>query len=219
MGIVVLLLERFPNIKTLCLRTDGSGNFRNSSFVLLMSKISQWTGVNIVEFSVSEAGGGKDLTDSLIMQQKQSIREGVNQTGGSEHNPTKCVATVQKGEEQVGSRGSCPTREMIYNRTSSGVNGDKKEALPDISTIYHYEYEFTEVDVSESQIKSWFSSEVGYRKKAVVNRVIEKGFTELSQSMDIQDNEEGGHHQHEGVVEEGVPPPSPPPPPPPPPSL
>jgi hypothetical protein len=37
---IVLLLERFPNIKTLCLRTDGAGNFRNSSFVLLMSKLS-----------------------------------------------------------------------------------------------------------------------------------------------------------------------------------
>ena len=64
---IVLLLERFPSIKTLRLRTDGAGNFRNSSFVLLMSKLSKWIGVNIVEFSVSEAGGGKDLTDSLIM--------------------------------------------------------------------------------------------------------------------------------------------------------
>jgi hypothetical protein len=50
--------------------------------------------------------------------------------------------------------------------------------------------------LSESQIKSWFSSETGHRKKAAVNRVIEKGFTGLSQS--IQDNEEGGHDQNEG---------------------
>ena len=69
--------------------------------------------------------------------------------------------------------------------------------------------------LSESQIKSWFSSETWYHKKAAVNRVIEKGFTELSQSIDIQDNEEGGHHQQEGVVESGAPPPPPPPPPPP----
>ena len=34
--------------------------------------------------------------------------------------------------------------------------------------------------LSESQIKSWFSSETGRRKKAVVNRVIEKGFTEFN---------------------------------------
>jgi hypothetical protein len=34
--------------------------------------------------------------------------------------------------------------------------------------------------LSESQIKPWFSSEVGCRKKAAVNRVIEKGFTGLS---------------------------------------
>jgi hypothetical protein len=79
---IVLLQETFPNIKTLRLRTDGAGNFRNSSFVLLMSKLSEWTGLKILEFSVSEAGGGKDLTDSLIMQQKQRIREGVKQTEG-----------------------------------------------------------------------------------------------------------------------------------------
>ncbi len=67
--------------------------------------------------------------------------------------------------------------------------------------------------LSESQINSWFSSEAGRRKKAEVNRVIEKGFTGLSQS--IQDNEEGGHDQNEGVVEAGGPPPPPPPSPPP----
>ena len=111
-----------------------------------MSKLSKWMGVNIVEFSVSEAGGGKDLTDSLIMQQKQRIREGVKQTGGSARNATECVATVQKGEEQGGSRGSCATREMIYNRPSGGVNGAKKGTLPGISTIYHYQYEFGEAD-------------------------------------------------------------------------
>ncbi len=160
---IVLLLEQFPNIKTLCLRTDGAGNFRNSSFVLLMPKLSQWTGVNILEFSVSEAGGGKDLTDSLIMKKKQCIREGVKQTGGSARNPTECVATVQKGEEQVGSKGSCTTREMIYNRTSSGVNGAKKGALPGISTIYHYGYEFTEADVFVG-IRVFFHQGIGCGK-------------------------------------------------------
>ncbi len=30
-----------------------------------------------------------------------------------------------------------------------------------------------------------------------------EGFTEISQSIDIQDNEEGGHDQNKGVVEEG----------------
>jgi hypothetical protein len=40
--------------------------------------------LKILEFSVSEAGGGKDLTDSLIMQQKQRIREGLKSTAGSD---------------------------------------------------------------------------------------------------------------------------------------
>ncbi len=46
-------------------------------------------------------------------------------------------------------------------------------------------------------------------------RVIEKGFTDLSQSIHIQDNEDGCHDQNEGVPKEGDPPPPPPPPPPP----
>jgi hypothetical protein len=61
--------------------------------------------------------------------------------------------------------------------------------------------------LSESQIKSWFSSESGRRKKSVVNRVFEKGFTDLISSIDLQDNQEGGHDLNGGVVKEGVPPP------------
>ncbi len=64
----------------------------------------------------------------------------MKQTGGSARNATECVATVQKGEEQVGSKGSCATREMIYNRPLGGVNGVKKGVLSDISNIYHYQY-------------------------------------------------------------------------------
>ena len=78
-------------------------------------------------------------------------------------NATECVTTVQKGEEQVGSRGSCATREMIYNRTSSGVNDGKKGTLPGISTIYHYEYEFTEADVFVG-IRVFFHEGIGCGK-------------------------------------------------------
>ena len=141
-GCIVLLLERFPHVKTLRLRSDGAGNFKNSSFAVSLIELSQSTGVDILEMSVSEAGGGKDLTDSLIMQQKQRLREGVLKPGGSTRNAWECVTTVQEGEEEVGATGSCATREMVSNRPSSGVNGAKKGALPGISTLYHLEYEY-----------------------------------------------------------------------------
>ena len=58
--------------------------------------------------------------------------------------------------------------------------------------------------LSETQIKSWVSSEAGCRKTAAVNRVIDIGFAELSQSIDMQDNiEEMGHDQNKGGPEEG----------------
>ncbi len=89
--------------------------------------------------------GGRPCDKSAATMNRE--REKEEKANPSARNATECVATVQQGEEQVGSRGSCATREMIYNRPSRGVNDAKKGALPGISTIYHYVYEFTEADV------------------------------------------------------------------------
>ena len=82
----------------------------------------------------------------------------MKQTGGSARNATECVVTVQKGEEQVGSKGSCATLEMIYNRPLGGVNGSKKGVLPGISSIY--QYFFTETGVFEG-MRVFFTRESG----------------------------------------------------------
>jgi hypothetical protein len=148
-GCIKLLLERFPHINTLLLRSDGAGNFKCSSFVLSLIKLSLWTGVFIREMSVSEAGGGKDLTDSLFMQQKQRLKQGVNKKGGSARSASECVSTVMQGEEEVGSTGSCATREMVFIRPLSAVTGGKKGALPGISTFYHFTFGYTKEKVFE----------------------------------------------------------------------
>ncbi len=76
-----VLVSTFPEINLLFMGRGTSQAQQHQISVVKnrwqMPKLSKWTGVNIVEFSVSEAGGGKDLTDSLIMQHKQRIREGV----------------------------------------------------------------------------------------------------------------------------------------------
>ncbi len=72
---------------------------------------------------------GNGLTDSLIMQHKQRIREGVKPTGGSARNATECVSTVQQGEDQGGGQGfdglslfTIGSRKVfIYNRTSKSL--------------------------------------------------------------------------------------------------
>jgi len=74
------------------------------------------------------SGGDNDLTDSLIMQHKQRIREGVKPTGGSARNATECVATVQQGEDQRWGK-DCPLpllaidprKVFIYKRTSKSL--------------------------------------------------------------------------------------------------
>ena len=62
-GSIEVFCERFPHVKNLRVRSDGAGNFKGAPFVLGLIKISEWSRINILEFSVSEAGGGKDLTD------------------------------------------------------------------------------------------------------------------------------------------------------------
>jgi hypothetical protein len=52
---------------------------------------------------------------------------------------------------------------MIYNRPSGGVNGAKKGALPGISSIYHYQYFFTEAGVFEG-MRVFFHEGIGCGK-------------------------------------------------------
>jgi hypothetical protein len=52
---------------------------------------------------------------------------------------------------------------MIYNRPSGGVNGDEKRELTGISSIYHYQYFFTETGVFEG-IRVFFHEGIGCGK-------------------------------------------------------
>jgi hypothetical protein len=161
---IELLLERFPRIQTLRLRSDGAGNFRCKEFVFSLPHLSFLTGVRIIEFSVSEAGGGKDLTDSLFMKQKQHLREGMTKKGGSARNAGECVSTVMQGEEEVGATGSCATREFAFDRPLSAAGaGVKKGGLQGISGIYHFAYQYTEGGVFEG-MRYWLHEGIGRGK-------------------------------------------------------
>ena len=65
-GLLDIFCKRFPRMNNLLLRTDGASNFKGSAFVLGLIMISKWSPVKILEFSVSEAGGGKDITDRFL---------------------------------------------------------------------------------------------------------------------------------------------------------
>ena len=67
-GCLDIFRARFPHIKNLRIRSDGAGNFKSAPFVLSLIKLSEWTDFTILELSISEAGGGKDLTDRYILK-------------------------------------------------------------------------------------------------------------------------------------------------------
>lgn len=138
-GCISLLLEKFPQIKTLRLRSDGAGNFKCASFMLSMIKLTQWTGVQILEFLVSEAGGGKDLTDSAFSLHKHHIREGVKKKHGSARNAAEVTAVVLQGLTEVGGHESCATRHMVFERAAN-ITGGKKGSIPGIASMYHFTF-------------------------------------------------------------------------------
>ena len=86
-----------------------------------------------------DQGWGKDLTDSLIMQHKQRIREGVKPTGGSARNAMERVATVQKGEDQGGGKDLTDSlimqqKERIREGVKS-IGGSARNATECVATV------------------------------------------------------------------------------------
>jgi len=73
------------------------------------------------------------------MQHKQSIREGVHPTGGSAHNATDCVATVQQGEDQGGVKDLTDSLIMQHKqRIREGVKptgGSVRNATDCVATV------------------------------------------------------------------------------------
>jgi hypothetical protein len=91
---IQLFLDKCPHIKTLRVRSDVDCNFKCASCVLGMILMTSWTHNCGLELMISEAGGGKDLTDSLIQKQKQLLAEIVEKKGGSVKSAAEAVKSV-----------------------------------------------------------------------------------------------------------------------------
>ena len=109
--------------------------------------MSLWSHVCILELSISEAGGGKDLTDRLIQKQKQLLAEAVKKKGGSVKSATEAVQSVLAGQEESGGNGSCVTAEFAFERSLQVVTGGIKGALSGISSLYHFMYEYDDNNI------------------------------------------------------------------------
>ena len=72
---IEVLKKRIPQLQFIGIRNDRAANFKCASFVLAMIQMSVFAGVTIVKLSISEAGGGKDLTDSHFRTQKLLLSE------------------------------------------------------------------------------------------------------------------------------------------------
>jgi len=89
--------------------------------------------------SISEAGGGKNLTDSLFHTQKLLLAEYVKKKDGSAHNVIECLEAITLGQQETGADGSCTTLEISCVRPSK-IDGVKKGAFAGISSWYHFKF-------------------------------------------------------------------------------
>jgi hypothetical protein len=140
-----LLLERFPHVRNARIRTDGASNFKCTVQILMWAKFSVWSGVRVLVVNITEAGNGKDVADSVVQKQKQNIREGLKQEGGSARTAGECVQTVIKGDRQMGRASSCMTREIKLPdeaRGEGGLEGVVTGVMAGIASMYYFEYHF-----------------------------------------------------------------------------
>jgi len=137
---IEVLKKRIPQLQFIGIRSDGARNFKCPSFVLAMIQMSVFAGVTIVKLSISEAGGGKDLTDSHFHTQKLLLSEHVKKKDGSARNVAECVEAIALGQREVGAEASCTTFEISCVRPSK-VDGAKKGTFAGISSFYNFKFE------------------------------------------------------------------------------
>lgn len=136
------LSKTYPHIKQVIVRSDGAGNFKCCSSLLAMVHLSKWSKLRVVEVSFSEAGGGKDLSDSFVQKQKLMIREGVKRQGGSARTAEECVQTVLQGEKETNSGHASVSGVLEFLRPH--VAGADENAIPGISGVYHVKYSWAD---------------------------------------------------------------------------
>ena len=134
-----VLVKKFPHIKEVIERSDAAGNFRCAASLLAVPYLSEWTGVRIRSVGFSEAGNGKNHTDSELQKEKHHIREYIKLPGASAQNAAEVVHAVQHGKEACGTQGNAFHAQLYVNRTCE-VACVEKGSIKNISKFYHYEY-------------------------------------------------------------------------------
>lgn len=134
-----LLLQRFPNkVQEIMFRSDGAGNFKCSSQVLAMIKLSEWMRVRIIEFNFTEVGNGKNYTDSVVQKQKLYIKEHLKADGSSARLAHEMADAAAAGQSASASSMSCDVAEITFDRPLE--KGGAGEALEGIQGMYHFVY-------------------------------------------------------------------------------
>ena len=152
-----LFHDRYPRISEVLIRSDGAGNFKCSAAILAMPALSKWSKLRIVEVSISEAGGGKDLTDSLIQKHKHMLRQQTRKPGGSACTAAELVDNIAAGSRESETGGSCDTAELSFQRPL--VQAEEK-TIVGISSLYLFKYEYSDAGEFEG-MRVWAHRGIG----------------------------------------------------------
>jgi hypothetical protein len=99
--------------------------------------------VRIIEMNFTEAGNGKNYTDSLVQKQKLHIDEHLKRNNASARVASEMAGAAAAGQAECGAAMSCDTGEIIINRPSE-AGGARQNSIPGIQGMYHFEYEYDE---------------------------------------------------------------------------
>ena len=167
-----LLQERVPSIHSVRMRSDGAGNFKCVAQVLAMINLSAITKIKVIEYSISEAGDGKNFTDSRFQKVKLDLGHSLDFNMG-DGTTAEQLNQITEDSKQHHEGSSTINRAMSFERgVGASVPHLVSSAIPGISGYYHFTYHyddngvFTHLDVS-SLIETLVLARRSLQKKLV----------------------------------------------------
>ena len=113
-----------------------AGAFKCSAQILATPHLAALTGIKIVEVSISEAGGGKDITDSKFQKAKLDVRSQVNADQGDATNAEQLNEALES-RKVLSERSSNISRVVQFDRPKNTPRV-KKGVMEGITKLYHW---------------------------------------------------------------------------------
>lgn len=135
-----IIRSNFSHVQEIILRSDGASNFKCTAMILAIPLLSELSGLNVTQCGWSEAGNGKNKTDSNLQKDKLHIKEGMKKPGARGETAAQLCQHVISGRIETGTSGSAVSKEIVIDRDCD-ISKPQENCMVGIKKFYHVKYD------------------------------------------------------------------------------